>query len=168
MRKIISILSISILALYAPVSMAQSTAVSAQKKGLEKPYHPDEDARAKIDALLVKAKKEKKNIMIQAGGNWCGWCLIFNDFIKKTPEIKKVVDANYLYYHLNYSKENTNEAVFKKYAPGSDKLGYPFFIVLDSNGKVLKIQESGSLEEGKGYNKDKVLTFFNSHKPKKS
>lgn len=168
MKKIISIISISLLAIYAPVSMAQSTPASTPKKGLEKPYHPDEDAQSKIDDLLVKAKKEKKNIMIQAGGNWCGWCLIFNDFIKNTPEIKKVVETNYLYYHLNYSKENTNEAVFNKYAPDSDKLGYPFFIVIDSNGKVLKIQESGSLEQGKGYNKDKVLTFFNSYKPKKS
>ncbi|WLD22606.1 thioredoxin family protein [Flavobacterium dauae] len=146
---------------------AQTKGAVSEKKSLEKPYNPNEDAQAKINVLLKQAKKEKKNILIQAGGNWCGWCLLFNDFVKNTADVKKVVDANYLYYHLNFSKENKNEAVFKKYAPNADKLGYPFFIVLDQSGKVLKIQESGSLEQGKGYNKEKVLAFFNSYKPAK-
>jgi len=137
-----------------------------EKEVLEKPYKPDEDAQAKIDALLVKAKKERKNIIIQAGGNWCVWCLRFNDYIQKTPEIKKVVQSNFLYYHLNFSSENKNEAVFKKYAPEGAQLGYPFFIVLDPTGKVLKLQESGSLESGKGYDKTKVLAFFNQWKAK--
>lgn len=131
---------------------------------LEKPYNPTEDAQKQIDALIVKAKKEKKNIILQAGGNWCSWCLLFNDYIKKEKDIQKVLKENYLYYHLNYSKENKNEAVFKKYAPKGNDLGYPFFIVLDTNGKVLHLQESGSLEEGKGYNKQRVLAFLNKWK----
>jgi len=146
---------------------AQTSNTTSEKKSLEKPYNPNDNAQEKIDALLKQAKKEKKNVILQAGGNWCSWCLLFNDFVKNTADVKKVVDANYLYYHLNFSKENKNEAVFKKYAPNADKLGYPFFIVLDQSGKVLKIQESGSLEQGKGYNKEKVLTFFNSYKPAK-
>jgi len=50
--------------------------------------------------------------------------------------------------------------VFQKYAPEGNKLGYPFFIVLDRNGKTLHVQESGSLEKGKGYDEEKVLNFF--------
>ena len=166
MKKVITFIALSVCFAQGTTLWAQ-TKPTTQKKALERPYNPNEDAQAKINALLKQAKNEHKNIMIQAGGNWCGWCLLFNNFVKTTPEVKKVVDANYLYYHLNFSKENKNEAVFKKYAPNADKLGYPFFIVLNSNGKVLKIQESGSLEQGKGYNKEKVLSFFNSYKPVK-
>ncbi|MDN3707576.1 thioredoxin family protein [Myroides ceti] len=147
-------------------SIVAQTVRKSDKEILEKPYKPEEDAQAKIDALFVQAKKQHKNIIIQAGGNWCVWCLRFNDYIKKTPEIKKVVDNNFLYYHLNFSSENKNEKVFKKYAPDGAQLGYPFFIVLDASGKVLKLQESGSMESGKGYDKEKVLAFFKQWKAK--
>ncbi len=143
---------------------AQTPQTVSEKKSLEKPYNPSDNAQQKIDALLKQAKKEKKNVILQAGGNWCSWCLLFNDFIKTNTKVKKELQSNFLYYHLNYSKENKNESVFKKYAPNGDKLGYPFFIVLNSSGKVLKVQESGSLEEGKGYNETKVLSFLKSVK----
>lgn len=147
-------------------SVLAQTVKKEAKVTLEKPYKPNEDAQAKIDALLVKAKKEHKNILLQAGGNWCVWCLRFNAYINKTPEIRNVIQKNFLYYHLNFSSENKNEKVFKKYAPNGGQLGYPFFIVLDSDGNVLTIQESGSLESGKGYDKTKVLAFFNQWKIK--
>lgn len=141
----------------------QSKAFSQQATATEelsKPYRPDANAQNDIDQLLVKAKKEKKNIIIQAGGNWCVWCLKFNDYIHKTASVDKLLKTRFLYYHLNYSKENKNEVVFQKYAPEGNKLGYPFFIVLDRNGKTLHVQESGSLEKGKGYDEEKVLNFF--------
>jgi len=144
---------------------AQTNNTVSEKRVLEKPYNPNDNAQQKIDALLKQAKKEKKNVILQAGGNWCSWCLLFNDFIKTNTKVKKELQSNFLYYHLNFSKENKNEAVFKKYAPNGDKLGYPFFIVINSRGKVLKVQESGSLEEGKGYNEAKVLNFLKSVKP---
>jgi hypothetical protein len=39
-------------------------------------------------------------------------------------------------------------------------------VVLDATGKVLHIQDSSFLEEGKGYNKEKVLRFFKNWTPK--
>ncbi|MDO5636956.1 MAG: thioredoxin family protein, partial [Myroides sp.] len=96
---------------------AQTNNTVSEKKSLEKPYNPSDNAQQKIDALLKQAKKENKNVILQAGGNWCSWCLLFNDFIKTNAKVKKELQTNFLYYHLNYSKENKNEAVFKKYAP---------------------------------------------------
>jgi len=136
--------------------------VSKTQKELSKPYNPEADAQKDIDGLLQLAKKEKKNIVIQAGGNWCVWCLRFNDYIHKTASVDKLLKSRFLYYHLNYSKENKNEAVFQKYAPEGSKLGYPFFIILDKNGKTLHVQESGSLEKDKSYDEEKVLKFFNA------
>ena len=40
------------------------------------------------------------------------------------------------------------------------RFGFPVFIIIDGNGKVLHIQDSGLLEEGAGYNKQKVTGFF--------
>lgn len=138
-----------------------------EKAKLPKPYDPKANAEADINKLIAQAKKEGKHIIIQAGGNWCIWCLRFNNFVQSTPELKEAVDKNYLYYHLNYSPDNKNEKVFAQYVDVKEKLGYPFFIVLDKDGKLIHVlKDSSVLEEGKGYSKDKVKEFFNQWAPK--
>lgn len=178
MKKIL--LNLAFLGLFLPViSIAQTTSeadaakLEAKKKAeeekaaLPKPYNETENAEAKIAELIKKAKKEHKNVMIQAGGNWCIWCLRFNNFVQTTPELKTLVDKNYVYYHLNYSPKNKNEKVFAKYGNPGEKYGYPVFIVLDKTGKMIHTQDSSVLEEGKGYSLEKVKTFFNEWKPSK-
>ncbi|MCL1668714.1 thioredoxin family protein [Elizabethkingia ursingii] len=150
----------------AKIKEESKKAAIAEKNALPKPYHPEENAEAKIAELTAQAKKENKNIMIQAGGNWCIWCLRFNNYVQTTPELKKLVDDNYIYYHLNYSPDNKNEKIFAKYGNPGDKYGYPVFIVLDKDGKQIHTQDSSVLEEGKGYSLDKVKKFFEDWKPK--
>ncbi len=147
---------------------AMKKAAQEEKSKLPKPYDEKANAEKDIENLVAKAKKEKKNIMIQAGGNWCIWCLRFNQYVQTTPELKKLADDNYLYYHLNYSPGNKNEKVFGKYGNPGDQYGYPVFIVLDQNGKMIHVQQSDVLEEGKGYSLEKVKTFFSTWTARKS
>ena len=150
----------------AAIVAANKKRAAEEKAKLPKPYDATENAEAKIAELVKKAKAENKNIILQAGGNWCIWCLRFNNFVQTTPELKEIVDANYLYYHLNYSPENKNEKVFAKYDNPGAKFGYPVFIALDQNGKMIHTQDSAVLEEGKGYSKEKVKDFFEKWAPK--
>lgn len=46
------------------------------------------------------------------------------------------------------------------------RFGFPVFVVLDEKGKVIHIQDSSFLEEGQGYDREKVLRFFNNWTPK--
>lgn len=154
----------------ASFAWAQTTEVAAnktqtEKKALPKIYNPQEDAEVKINELLVQAKKENKNIIVQGGGNWCIWCLRFDNFWRTNPELKSIVDENYLYYHLNMSPENENKELFAKYGNPGDQYGYPVFIILDQNGKQIHTQDSAVLEEGSSYNVSKVRDFFNAWKP---
>ncbi len=148
-------------------TVAAKKAVEAEKEKLSKPYNEQEDAQAKLNELIAQAKTEGKNVFVQAGGNWCIWCLRFNDFVQNNQELKTIVDKNYLYYHLNYSTKNKNKAVFDKYAPDSKSLGYPFFFVIDGNGTVTSILASGDLEAGKSYDVEKVKQLFLDHIAKK-
>ena len=145
---------------------AKKKAAAEEKAKLPKPYNDKENAETKIAELVKQAQKENKNIILQAGGNWCIWCLRFNQFVQTTPELKNIVDENYLYYHLNYSPENKNEKVFAKYGNPGEKFGYPVFVVLDKNGKMIHTQDSAVLEEGKGYSIEKVKAFFTEWAPK--
>ena len=165
------ILGIAMAVLFSTLNtttFAQTKKTNPELDSLAKPYHPEANAQKDIDSLVVLAKKENKNIIIQAGGNWCIWCLRFNNFIHQNAKVKELLGNNFVYYHLNYSPENKNETVFNKYAAGKgQEYGFPFFIVLDNKGKVLSTRESGNLEQGKGYDEAKVLAFFNEWLPKK-
>jgi hypothetical protein len=71
----------------------------------------------------------------------------------------KVINSSYVPVKLNYSPENKNEAT-NAYLGNPMRFGFPVFIILDGNGKVLHIQDSALLEEGQGYNNKKVTGFF--------
>lgn len=147
---------------------AKKKAAAEEKAKLPKPYHPEANAESDIRNIVKLAKKEHKNVVIQAGGNWCIWCLRFNNYVQQTPELKQIVDDNYIYYHLNWSPENKNEKIFSSYGNPGEKFGYPVFIILNEDGKQIHTQDSAVLEEGSGYSLEKVKDFFNAWKPKKS
>ena len=126
-------------------------------------YDEQVDPMKQIDAALAKAKKEKKQVICQVGGNWCRWCLMFADFIEQDADIAKAIADHYVYIHVNYPRRGASEALLKRLGdPG--RFGYPALVVLGSNGTVRHIQDSSYLEEGEGYNKEKVLRFLNNWK----
>jgi len=136
---------------------------------LKKVYDETIDQMEQIDKALAQAAEQGKFVICQVGGNWCPWCLRFADFISKDEEIAKVIDENFVYIHVNYNPRNSSDdargkAMLQRLGnPG--RFGYPVFVVLDAKGNVMHIQDSSFLEEGKGYNKEKVLRFFNAWTP---
>jgi thioredoxin-related protein len=122
-------------------------------------YDPTLDGMKQIKDAVASAKKSNKHVLIQYGGNWCGWCIMFDGFCKADTSIMKIISDNYVPVKLNYSPENKNDAA-NEYLGNPTRFGFPVFIILDGNGKVLHIQDSSLLEEGKGYNKQKVVGFF--------
>jgi thioredoxin-related protein len=122
-------------------------------------YNPSADAKMDITKVITQAKKENKHVFLQIGGNWCGWCIAFDKKVNETEELKKILNENYVVYHLNYSKENTNSDVLKDLG-FPQRFGFPVFVILDANGNRLHTQNSAYLEEGKGHSSEKVKEFL--------
>jgi thioredoxin-related protein len=129
-----------------------------------KPYNPTANAKVDIEQAVMEAKKSGKHVILMTGGNWCSWCIKFNKMIIKDPQLDSAVNANYIFYHLNFSKENKNADILAKYGY-PQRFGYPVFIVLDDNGNRIHTQNSAYLEEGKSYSKSKVLEFLDNWSP---
>jgi len=128
-------------------------------------YKPEEKAEQEIAKVVKQAKAEGKHVFIQIGGNWCIWCARFHDFITDDPKIDSIIRSGYVVYHLNYSKENDNAKLLAKYGY-PQRFGFPVFLVLDGEGKLIQTQNSGYLEDGKkSYDRDKVIEFFINWSP---
>jgi uncharacterized protein YyaL (SSP411 family) len=148
---------------------AQETEGNKQEARLTKVYDENIDPMQQIDNAVAKAKAEGKHVICQVGGNWCPWCLRFADFITNDTDISKVIDTNYIYIHVNYNPRKSEGAEKTRQAKAMlarlnnpARFGFPVFVVLNADGKVIHTQDSSFLEEGKGYNKEKVLRFLNN------
>ena len=122
-------------------------------------YNPYANVTKDIEQALAKAKKEKKHVLIQVGGNWCVWCYRLNSFIQTNTILKRLANDNYVIYHLNYSKENKNLEYLKKLGY-PQRFGFPVLIILDADGKQLHTQDTALLEKGNGYDEEKVKSFL--------
>ncbi len=128
-------------------------------------YKPEENAEQKIASTVKQAKAEGKHVFIQIGGNWCVWCARFHDFISSDKKIDSIIKSGYIVYHMNYSKENFNGKLLAKYGY-PQRFGFPVFLVLDADGKLIQTQNSWYLEDGKkSYDRDKVIEFFSDWTP---
>jgi len=128
-------------------------------------YDPKANPEKDIAAAVKKAKAEHKFVMIQAGGNWCSWCLLFNKTVHEDKQLDSALNANFIVYHLNYSPENLNSAEFARLGY-PQRFGFPVIIILDDKGNRIHTQQTDYLEQGKGYNKETVLEFFQNWSPK--
>ena len=131
---------------------------------LKKVYNDDIDPMEQIDNAIAQAIEQGKFVICQVGGNWCPWCLRFAQFATTDSVIAPLMEANFVYIHVNYSKANKNlEAMRFLGNPG--RFGYPAFVILNQEGKPIHIQESESLEEGKGYSRKRVEKFLRLWSP---
>ena len=161
MKRIISIIVLA-------VAMFAMTANAQEQTSLKKVYNEDINPMEQIDQAIVQARNEGKFVICQVGGNWCPWCLRFAEFITTDSTINAVIEQNFVYIHVNYHPRKATEwsAAMMKRLNNPGRFGFPVFVVLDEQGNVLHIQDSSFLEEGKGYNKEKVLRFFQNWTPK--
>ena len=154
------IVLLGVIALFVTVTTSAQTA-------LKKVYNDDINPLEQIDQAVAKAKADSKFVVCQVGGNWCPWCLRFADFITNDTTISKLIADNFEYIHVSYNPRKSESAekaqqaaALMKRLNNCGRFGFPVFVVLDADGKVLHIQDSSFLEEGKGYNKEKVMRFF--------
>ena len=127
-------------------------------------YDPLADGRAGLTQALQQATKEKKHVLVQIGGNWCVWCARLHAFITEDKQIDSLINSNYIVYHLNYSKENRNPDILKDFGY-PQRFGFPVLLILDAAGNRLHTQNSSYLEEGKSYNREKLIAFLNDWSP---
>lgn len=139
------------------------TLTASAQSNLKKIYDESIDPVEQIEKAVKQAEKEGKFVISQVGGNWCRWCLMFADFVAKDAELTQLIDENFVFIHSNYNpRERAGEKTLEmlKKLGNPERFGFPVFVVMDQNGKVIHTQDSSFLEEGNGYSRDKVARFF--------
>jgi thiol:disulfide interchange protein len=122
-------------------------------------YNPSADAMADIISAISLAKETDRHVFVKVGGNWCGWCKMYAKFTGADKDIMRVMEDEYVFLLVNWSTENKNPDAMS-YLGNPERFGFPVFVIIDGDGKVLHTQDSALLEEGKGYNKKHIMRFL--------
>ncbi len=159
MLRLLSFITFSIL-LFTGISFSQNE--STYKPVTE--FDPARDPAKDVNEAVKEAEKLNKRILLDVGGDWCIWCYRLDHFIEINRDVKTFLDNKFILVKINFSKDNKNEKFLSQYP---EIPGYPHYFVLEKDGKFLHSQNTGELEEGKGYSQEKILAFLKKWSPEK-
>jgi thioredoxin-related protein len=152
-------MKIKILVLLVASLLFYSTSVSAQ-----------ETTTNLLEKAQVKAKKEGKAIFIKFEASWCGWCHKMTKDMK-AEGTKKFFEDNYVIVPVVVNESKGKEKLenpgsrdlLKKY--NGDKAGLPFWLILDSDLKVITDSFNANGQNlGGPASKEEVNQFINKIK----
>ena len=133
----------------------------------EKLFDPTRDSAKDLKAAIETARQQHKNILMDVGGNWCPWCILLDRTLNEDAELHGLIEKNYVLVHVNFSRENENQAFLGSYPKAQ---GYPAWYVLSPEGKLLKAEDTSALEQdhklNAGYSKEAVKAFLVGNAPR--
>ena len=133
-------------------------------------YDTKADGAKQIADALMVAKREHKNVLLQFGANWCGWCHKLHNLFRADEKIGEFLRANYVVVLVDVDTvdgKKHNADVNDRYG-NPCRFGLPSLVVLDADGKQLTTQDTGKLEVGDHHDPAKVMTFLKRWSPGKS
>ena len=101
-----------------------------------------QSAKEVLDAALVRARTEQKNVLIHFGASWCTWCLRL-DAMLESDEVGGLFDQSYVITHLTI-QESADKVALEN--PGAEEMleaagggnaGVPVYLIFDSSGHRL-------------------------------
>jgi len=123
-------------------------------------YDPKRDPEKDLATAQAAAAKDHKRILMEVGGDWCFWCKTLDTFYADHPELRQQRDANFVVLKVYMGPRNENVAFLSRFPKIP---GYPYFFVLDADGKVLGTKDTSPLENAAhGYSTKEMKDFLSA------
>jgi thiol:disulfide interchange protein len=136
-----------------------TSTVPTQHRAASGPFDPARNPSQDLLAVIKEAKPQHKNILLDVGGNWCGWCLLLDQSMHDEAEVHARLD-HFIVLHINYSAQNENKHFLARYPRPR---GYPFWYVLSPEGRLLTAKSPESFQisdDAYAYDQSKINAFL--------
>jgi thioredoxin 1 len=121
-------------------------------------YPDSSQAQADIAAALARAAREKKRVLLDFGGNWCGDCHVLEIYFHDAAN-RSLLDAHYVLVPINIGQMDENLDIAARYGVPVAK-GVPALAVLEPNGQVVYSQRNGEFEAMRRMDSASVTAFL--------
>jgi thioredoxin 1 len=136
----------------------QASTPVAEEPGRAVIYPDGAQAEADIAAALARATREKKRVLLDFGGNWCGDCEVLEIYFHDAAN-RSLLEANYVLVPINIGRYDENLGIAARYGVPLDK-GVPALAVLDPSGRLVYSQRKGEFEAIRNMDSASVTAFL--------
>lgn len=128
---------------------------------IARPYEEGVDAQAQIDAAVARARDDGKRVLLVFGANWCPWCRRLEHTLRNDEGVASDLRDGFRVVHVDVGARGSdvNRQVAARYGDPLSN-GLPCIVVLDREGEVAHVQETGSLESGDRHDPALVRAFL--------
>jgi thioredoxin 1 len=121
-------------------------------------YPEGAQAGKDIAAALAKAAKEKKRVLVDFGGNWCGDCQVLEIYFQD-PANRGLLEQNYVLVPVNIGRYDENMDIAARYGVPVSK-GVPALAVLDASGQLVYSQRNAEFQSMRRMDSASVTAFL--------
>jgi thiol:disulfide interchange protein len=125
-------------------------------------YSAEADPKADIASTLKQASLERKRVILDFGGDWCGDCQVLDIYLHQSPNLE-LFDKNFLLVHVDIGHFDKNLDIAEQYNIPLKK-GVSALAVLDSDGKLLYSQQAAEFGDMRYMYANSVTDFLNRWK----
>jgi thioredoxin 1 len=134
----------------------------AEESYLGSIYPDGAQAEADIAAALDRAGREKKRVLLDFGGDWCGDCHVLEIYFHNAAN-RELLESNYVLVPVNIGRYDENLDIAARYGVPVAK-GVPALAVLGPDGQVIYSQRNGEFQSMRSMDSASVTTFLNKWK----
>lgn len=131
-------------------------------------YDPKADGEKLIADALVVAKRENKRVLAEFGANWCIWCRRLHGVLRNDQEVSPFFNQHFVLVMIDVDEvdgKTHNANLIERYGDPTTN-GIPGLVLLDADGKVLKVQDMEVFQHDDHYETSKLLEFLKEWSPK--
>lgn len=127
-------------------------------------YDEDRDPYKDSANAMQFAAQTERRVLIEIGGDWCGWCHVLDQFIRDHDDVANFLQNHFVLLKVNVSDANKNEK-FMAELPAVD--GYPYVFITDPDGTIHYAGDLTALAADGNFVEEKFMAFLKQWQPVK-
>jgi thiol-disulfide isomerase/thioredoxin len=113
-----------------------------------KPYDESADADAAVAAAFAEAKKGRKLVLIDLGGNWCPDCIVLAN-VMRLPRMQHFLRAHYAVAMVDVGRFDKNLQIPARFGIVKRLQGVPSLLIATPDGKLVNAGHVSALADAR-------------------
>ena len=126
-------------------------------------YNEKADAHHDIASAIANTDRDKRNIVLIFGANWCPDCRALHAQMHKS-DIASIIGKNFVIVEIDVGREDKNLDLAERYHVPINH-GIPALAVLDPHGNLLYAMDQGQFADARNMSYESIKAFFEQWKP---
>lgn len=131
------------------------------KHGEVMPFEADKNARAAVDAAIIKAGETNKDALIVMGANWCHDSRALATHFE-TPKFKAMLSSHYVLEYIDVAKKNMNQDIANDFGLDGTK-GTPTVLIVDGTGDVKNLEDAPTWRNAASRSEEEIFKYFQDY-----